>query len=84
VLLVQCPTSVLALAQAIGRAGRSGEPAEALLLWDHEDFRLLERLLGESKESHSDLIDLWTLLTAPGNVRENLTRWFGNCEGVES
>ena len=43
VVLWQAPPTLLALAQAIGRVGRDPlRPARAIILWDADDFRVLE------------------------------------------
>jgi ATP-dependent DNA helicase RecQ len=57
--LWQAPPSLLALAQAIGRAGRDpGRASRALVLWDEDDFRLHEWSLRGSARQARQLIEV--------------------------
>jgi ATP-dependent DNA helicase RecQ len=53
-ILWQAPPSLLALAQAIGRVGRGSEIAHALLLWDDDDFQLLEWISRDSEKARKE------------------------------
>lgn len=76
VVLWQAPLSVLSLAQAIGRIGRNPAKARALVLWDEDDFRLLEWTVQGSIHRRKDLSDLFEFLRGPGCRKEGLCRYF--------
>ncbi len=60
VVLWQAPTSLLSLVQTIGRVGRNiQKKAHALVLWDHDDFRLLEWTVQHSPKRRQELADLF-------------------------
>ncbi|TDL97831.1 ATP-dependent DNA helicase RecQ [Macrococcus brunensis] len=54
VIHYHAPKSTLQYIQEIGRAGRDGEQAQAILLYDDEDLNLSYRLLQEDHLSESD------------------------------
>jgi ATP-dependent DNA helicase RecQ len=74
--LWQSPPSVLALAQALGRVGRSHARGDALVLWDPEDFRLLEWTARGSERKKEELRRLFALYREPGCRRAALRRYF--------
>ncbi len=76
VALWQAPTSLLTLTQMIGRVGRAGSKAKALLLWDWEDFRLLEWSQGEHAKKNADLPRLARFLSQPQKQSEILHEYF--------
>jgi ATP-dependent DNA helicase RecQ len=57
-LLWQAPPSLLGLAQSIGRVGRGSMPAEALMLWDEDDFRLIEWMAQGSRSRGRELAEV--------------------------
>ncbi len=74
-LLWQTPASLLALAQAVGRVGRS-ELGEALIFWDEQDFENNEWIALNSAEKRRDLENVLAFLTSLKSPRESLTRFF--------
>ncbi|HET9449406.1 MAG TPA: ATP-dependent DNA helicase RecQ [Aggregicoccus sp.] len=56
------PKAVEAYYQEIGRAGRDGAPARAVLLFNHADVYTQERLIESSHPSEAVLADVWNLL----------------------
>ncbi|MDR3606051.1 MAG: helicase-related protein [Oligoflexia bacterium] len=57
VVLWQAPPSLLSLAQAIGRAGRSAEvPSRACVFWDQEDFQLIDWMTQSSDQKKAELL----------------------------
>jgi ATP-dependent DNA helicase RecQ len=77
VALWQAPPSLLSLAQTIGRVGRSSTHlSRALVLWDSEDFRLLEWMIQESPRRRSELIETFNYLSRAQCRREGLKSYF--------
>jgi ATP-dependent DNA helicase RecQ len=74
-VLWQAPWSLLSLAQAIGRVGR-GDRGEALVLWDSEDFRLLEWSTRGSAERQRQLEETSEFLASKGDPGPILERYF--------
>lgn len=64
VVLWQPPTSILSLVQAIGRVGRNQEKksAAALILWDEDDFKLLEWTVKNSERKKKELFEVLNFL----------------------
>lgn len=82
-LLWQAPPSVLALAQAIGRAGRDpSTPSDALIFWDDEDFQLLEWMCRDSPRQRDELRQVWKFLSSDGCRRAKLSTHFGACDAL--
>ena len=76
------PKSIEAYYQETGRAGRDGDPAQALMLWGAEDFARARMRLGEVEEARqagerTRLAALATLVETPGCRRALLLRHFG-------
>ncbi len=59
VIHADCPRSLEAYYQEIGRAGRDGEPATARLLFNHGDVFLQERMIRGGRPDAVLLGDLW-------------------------
>lgn len=77
VVLWQVPTSLLSLVQMIGRVGRSeSRDGNALVLWDHEDFRLIEWSVGSSSKRREELLDLLEFLNTDQCRRSLLKQYF--------
>lgn len=77
VVLWQAPTSILSLVQIIGRVGRNLEKeGHALVLWDREDFRLLEWSIRDSMKRKRDLEDLLQFLNTRKCRLAGLKRYF--------
>lgn len=75
--LWQAPPSLLSLAQAIGRAGRDpSRAARALVLWEAEDFRLLEWTLRGSERRMRQLEQVRKYLGARECRRSALKTYF--------
>lgn len=83
-VLWQAPTSLLALAQAIGRVGRDrAKQAHALVLWDDEDFRLMEWTLAGSERNRKEFQDLRSYLRTSSCRRAELNRYFNGNSVME-
>jgi ATP-dependent DNA helicase RecQ len=77
VAMWQPPPSLLALAQAVGRAGRDAEvEARALVLWDDADFAALERRADEAPGRAHDLRELREFLLSTDCRARELARRF--------
>jgi ATP-dependent DNA helicase RecQ len=77
VLLWQAPPSLLALAQAIGRAGRSSDyPARAIVFWDFEDFQLIDWMAQGSEQRKKNLEAVADFLAAPSCRSAALEKYF--------
>ncbi|MCM2323609.1 MAG: DEAD/DEAH box helicase [Oligoflexia bacterium] len=84
VLLWQAPASPLALAQALGRAGR-GPDARALTVafWDDEDFRLQEWAAGASPRRRGELWALFQIFHESGCRAVTLGRYFNGSDAPD-
>ncbi|OYW47020.1 MAG: DNA helicase RecQ [Sphingomonadales bacterium 32-68-7] len=76
------PKSIEAYYQETGRAGRDGDPAEAIMLWAAGDFAQARQRLGEVDEARqagerTRLDALARLVETPGCRRAVLLRHFG-------
>lgn len=76
VILWQAPTSLLSLVQSVGRVGRSGSDSTAVVLWDYQDFKMLEWTLAGSEKRKKELLDLLSFLKTPECRRIALKRYF--------
>lgn len=77
VVLWQAPPSILSLVQAIGRVGRHPEKVgQALLLWDWQDFKLLEWTVGHSKKRIDEMTKLTQFFSSTECRRFALQRYF--------
>jgi len=56
------PRAVEAYYQEVGRAGRDGKPAHALLLFNHADVFTQERLIESNHPSEAVVADVWNML----------------------
>ncbi len=88
VLHADLPASLEAYYQEVGRAGRDGRPADALMLYGLEDIRarrgFIEREEGgedRRRREHRRLDALIGYCEAPGCRRRALLAWFGERSG---
>lgn len=78
-VLWQAPPSLLALAQSIGRAGRHRlMKSHALILWDDEDFRLIEWVTHGSRRRLQELQDVRHFLAQTACRRAALADYFSS------
>ena len=84
VLLWQAPPSLLTLAQSVGRAGRNPRaPGRALVLWNNDDFRLFDWIVGNSDRRKADLVRVRHFLQSPSCRNLELKRYFdGEASGA--
>ncbi len=61
------PRAVEAYYQEIGRAGRDGAPAKAVLLFNHADVFTQERLIQGNHPPEAVIADVWRVLVGPGH-----------------
>lgn len=76
VALWQSPLSLLGFAQAIGRVGRSGKRGHAVLLWDTEDFRLMNWMVAGSERKQQALAEVRKYLSGTGCRKAGLRAFF--------
>lgn len=76
VLLWQTPPSLLSLAQAVGRVARGAGRGRAVVLWDEDDFRLLEWTVGASDTRRRELKNTLSYLKSSGCKRSELKEYF--------
>jgi superfamily II DNA helicase RecQ len=82
-VLWQAPPSLLALAQSIGRAGRHRlMKSQALILWDDEDFQLIQWVTHGSKRRLQELQEVRDFLTQNTCRRAALARYFSSCSAL--
>jgi ATP-dependent DNA helicase RecQ len=62
VIHANIPRAVEAYYQEVGRAGRDGKPAHALLLFNHSDVFTQERLIESNHPSEAVVADVWNVL----------------------
>jgi ATP-dependent DNA helicase RecQ len=72
VIHANIPRAVEAYYQEIGRAGRDGQPAHALLLFNHADVFTQERMIEGNHPSESVISDVWNALVAAGGFERGL------------
>jgi ATP-dependent DNA helicase RecQ len=72
VIHAHIPRAVEAYYQEIGRAGRDGEPAHALLLFNHADVFTQERMIEGNHPSEAVISDVWNALVAAGGFERGL------------
>ncbi len=66
------PRAVEAYYQEVGRAGRDGQPATALLLFNHADVYTQERLIESNHPSEAVLGDVWNVLRGTPEYNKGL------------
>lgn len=75
--LWQAPTSILSLVQIVGRVGRNSEQnGQALVLWDSDDFRMLEWTIGDSGIRRKEMQNLLNFLGDEKCRRQALREYF--------
>jgi ATP-dependent DNA helicase RecQ len=77
VVLWQAPNSLLSLTQSIGRAGRNANAkSHALVMWDDDDFRLLEWTVGSSERRKQEMVSTREYLRAARCREFGLSQYF--------
>ena len=66
------PRAVEAYYQEIGRAGRDGKPAHAVLLFNHADVFTQERMIEGNHPPEYVIADVWNALVAAGGFERGL------------
>ncbi len=75
VVHIDLPRTVEGYYQEVGRAGRDGDPAHCLLLYNPNDTRVHEFLIGQNHPKPATLEAVWEALQkAPGTVYELTAR----------
>ncbi|MBX5483789.1 MAG: ATP-dependent DNA helicase RecQ [Myxococcaceae bacterium] len=72
VIHANIPRAVEAYYQEIGRAGRDGQPAHALLLFNHSDVYTQDRLIKGNHPPESVMADAWHALRSYGEFDKSL------------
>ena len=72
VIHAHIPRAVEAYYQEIGRAGRDGEPAHALLLFNHADVFTQERMIEGNHPSEAVIADVWNALVSAGDFQRGV------------
>lgn len=75
-LLWQAPLSLLSLAQAVGRVGRGSQGGRAFILWDRDDFQLIEWSARGSAERREDLQEVLLYLQQKKCRKAGLKEYF--------
>jgi len=72
VIHANIPKAVEAYYQEIGRAGRDGKPAKAVLLFNYADVFTQERMIQSSSPSEAVMEDVWGELLRSGELDESV------------
>jgi len=72
VIHAHIPRAVEAYYQEIGRAGRDGAAAEAVLLFNHADVYTQERMIEGNHPSEAVVADVWNALVAAGDYERGI------------
>jgi ATP-dependent DNA helicase RecQ len=84
VILWQAPTSILSLVQTIGRVGRNNQThGQAIVFWDHEDFKMLEWTIQNSEKRKAELSDLFKFLQSMGCRKAWLEYYFDQASSTK-
>ena len=68
VVHVDVPGSITAYYQEVGRAGRDGEPARGVLLYDREDLRIQEYFIHSAQPAPSDFTTTMDVIRTRGDA----------------
>ncbi|MBI3184614.1 MAG: ATP-dependent DNA helicase RecQ [Myxococcales bacterium] len=77
------PRAVEAYYQEIGRAGRDGKPARAVLLFNHSDVFTQERLIKGNHPGESVFADVWGALLEEGSFERGVGNLAARVGGTE-
>jgi ATP-dependent DNA helicase RecQ len=77
------PRAVESYYQEIGRAGRDGLPAHAVLLFNHADVFTQERLIQSSHPPETVFADVWNALLEAGSFQQGIAALAGRINANE-
>jgi len=81
-VLFQPPFTLLAMAQAFGRATRSHQEAQGVVFWHDDDFLRYEWMIQGSVQRRNEFMEVQNWCKTNGNKREYLENYFNRGCGI--